>query len=364
MVARPVLPFSHPVFNAHLAPVQLVIDKSDDQLMKKNTSRVFQEISHWHNHRRPIGGKGNVMKLTEKQKFFAHRRNQFFMAEMRDYAASLTNAAGGRLEPEVIFLRSGKDTKTKTLETSKSVEHASNKLKEKKVTSKAGSKAKLGVKETAAANTEKKRNEAVDKQIQAWMKMRDTFDKESNLAARYLKAKQYLISRPSDNRDTIQAEVSTYLLNVLLLLWTEKCAAGERDSSLHIAAFIWDMVCQISKMKVGVTTEIAECLTKTTKALRLPPVEPVQLRKSTKSTVRFNSLDSSRLAKLDIGLSATEFQLLHAAPFFDRNMGSAPDPRVRDFEPDEWQRRVLDEIDAKRSLFVVAPTSAGKTFIS
>ena len=45
-------------------------------------------------------------------------------------------------------------------------------------------------------------------------------------------------------------------------------------------------------------------------------------------------------------------------------MDSAPDPRVHDFEPDKWQRDVLDQIDAKNSLFVVAPTSAGKTFIS
>lgn len=48
----------------------------------------------------------------------------------------------------------------------------------------------------------------------------------------------------------------------------------------------------------------------------------------------------------------------------DRNMDSAPDSRVHDFEPDRWQRDVLDLIDAKKSVFVVAPTSAGKTFIS
>lgn len=67
---------------------------------------------------------------------------------------------------------------------------------------------------------------------------------------------------------------------------------------------------------------------------------------------------------LDIGTSSLEFQLVQAGPYLDRSMGSAPDPRVPDFEPDKWQREILDEIDVRKSLFVVAPTSAGKTFIS
>jgi superfamily II RNA helicase len=44
-------------------------------------------------------------------------------------------------------------------------------------------------------------------------------------------------------------------------------------------------------------------------------------------------------------------------------MDSASDPRVP-FKPDGWQRKVLDELDQGNSLFVVAPTSAGKTFIA
>lgn len=72
----------------------------------------------------------------------------------------------------------------------------------------------------------------------------------------------------------------------------------------------------------------------------------------------------SRKECLDTQLSPLEFQPTHAGPFFDRNMGSETDPWVHDFELDKWQRGVLGQVDAKNSIFVVAPTSAGKTFIS
>ncbi|KOS20292.1 putative helicase [Escovopsis weberi] len=57
------------------------------------------------------------------------------------------------------------------------------------------------------------------------------------------------------------------------------------------------------------------------------------------------------------------FQLEHGGPFMERRFDSQPDDRVP-FDPDAWQRKVLDSIDADNSLLVLAPTSAGKTFIS
>ncbi|KAH7193064.1 uncharacterized protein B0J16DRAFT_300657 [Fusarium flagelliforme] len=56
-------------------------------------------------------------------------------------------------------------------------------------------------------------------------------------------------------------------------------------------------------------------------------------------------------------------QLEHGGPYMDRQFNSQPDARVQ-FEPDAWQRDVLDSIDANESVLVIAPTSAGKTFIS
>ncbi|PGG98688.1 hypothetical protein GX51_06695 [Blastomyces parvus] len=364
-ISRPVLPFRHPVFDAHLAPVRLTIDKSHSQGITKNTSRIFQELSHWHNHRRPVGPKIVGPKMTDKQAFFANRRNQFFMAEMADYAASLTNPTGGILKPETVFIQSGKDDKQKKSAASKPTITPRPKANEKKGPAKSSGK-KNPTKDLAAAANEKKKKETIDKQLQAWAKVKTIFDKESDLAIRFTNVKKYLAERPSDSRVTLEAEVSTYLLSILVQLWINRCTAGERDNSLHIAAFIWDMVCRIAKIKEGITPEIAAYVNETVKALRLPEVElGVQpSRKSTQAAVEFSLLESAKKGTLDIGLSPTEFQLTHAAPFFDRNMDSAPDSRVRDFEPDAWQRQVLDEIDKNRSLFVVAPTSAGKTFIS
>ncbi len=59
-----------------------------------------------------------------------------------------------------------------------------------------------------------------------------------------------------------------------------------------------------------------------------------------------------------------EFLLEHCGPYLERSFDSAPDPRVPSFHPDAWQRKVLDAIDANKSVLAVAPTSAGKTFIS
>ena len=57
------------------------------------------------------------------------------------------------------------------------------------------------------------------------------------------------------------------------------------------------------------------------------------------------------------------WQLRLFGEYLDRSFDSRPDPRVT-FHPDAWQREVLDKIDRDESILVVAPTSAGKTFIS
>jgi len=80
-------------------------------------------------------------------------------------------------------------------------------------------------------------------------------------------------------------------------------------------------------------------------------------------TVKLGAKSSNYPATL-IGLSYNRFQLEYVGPYMLRNVDSAPDPRVTAFYPDKWQRDLLDVADANQSALIVAPTSAGKTFIS
>ena len=57
--------------------------------------------------------------------------------------------------------------------------------------------------------------------------------------------------------------------------------------------------------------------------------------------------------------SPARFQLAHMGAQMSRSVRAAPDARVDGFDPDFWQRRLLDVVDAGDSALVVAPTSCG-----
>jgi superfamily II RNA helicase len=84
---------------------------------------------------------------------------------------------------------------------------------------------------------------------------------------------------------------------------------------------------------------------------------------------------------MSIQENPVEWQLGVFGEHMDRSFDSQPDPHVK-FEPNRWQREVLDRLDQNENVLVVAPTrygfllfhlitpefkhlnSAGKTFIS
>ncbi|GKZ23205.1 hypothetical protein AbraIFM66951_000706 [Aspergillus brasiliensis] len=351
-----VLPFNNHDFDRHLKPISLAIDESAAGKDDAAVSRIFEEISHWHNHRRPLDQR-NTVPLSK----WLLRRNQNFMKETERYAASLTDA-----KTETIFVKTKIDIKSfpgkssapgviERGETSRSTKNVSKQARQQKTSMSASVKAQT------EDYFQKQRENNLVKQLDAWKSKRHGIEQVDNLAQRYQDAFQYLHDLKKKGDCLIELEILAYLLMTLTQLWKRRCEEEEKKP-MAIVALIWSMILRISKAKQGITVDIRCLVEGTIKALNLPAIS-IPCDNSGKATSSFTPLTSQH-ANLQTGLSPVEFQLVHAGPYFDRNMESAPDPRVHGFEPDRWQREILDQIDTKASLFVVAPTSAGKTFIS
>jgi superfamily II DNA or RNA helicase len=354
-----VLPFSNSVFEEHLAPIELDIDRSGE-IAEATSATIFREVSHWHNTKRPIDPKlrEETQLRSAKQRFFANRRNQWFMAEMMAYAASLTNAIGRTLEPEIVTT----GAKKPLAPTDKKEEQVKPKVNPKGG-KKGGPNKKQAIMAEIAASKSKKDEVSSEKLLQGWRLTCASLEKEPTLVGRYQKTKQYLATFNTDlKREVLEGEVRLYMLNVLLGMWISHCREKTKDKGYHVAALIFDTITAFTKLRAPITKTVAACITTSIKTLELPQVSVPTPDGDRKLAFTF-VLQTPPTLDLAIPLAARQFQLSHCGPYFERSIDSAPDHRVP-FEPDAWQRKVLDEIDAKRSLLVIAPTSAGKTFIS
>lgn len=122
---------------------------------------------------------------------------------------------------------------------------------------------------------------------------------------------------------------------------------------------LWSKASEASKLPL--TEEVKRQLTAIEASLRIPlQVDPQAV--TLKRPLAFKPVDIDKRL-LPSGTDPKEFQLDHCGPYMERSFDSQPDPRVP-FDPDAWQRKVLDAIDENKSVLAVAPTSAGKTFIS
>lgn len=351
-----VLPFTNSVFDEHLRPIKLEVSRSGGKT-DTTTAQVFREVTHWHNQRSLSQKQRVIQEKDPKMAKKALRRNQFFMAEMTSYAASLTNAVGKVLDPETITL----GDKAKPTAPGQSIENKKPKQQQKQSVKNINAN-KQAMLADIAASSKRKDEESAKQLYQAWSVFCDGLEKQVDLPSRYNKARQYLANLNSAaKRQTLGPEVRMYMLNVLLEMWIRFCRDGNKEKGVYVAALLFDTARTLCSFP-SVSGTIARCLKATVERLHLPTLDIPPEQGDRKLPFKF-VLDETMASDLTLTLSPEEFQLLHCGPYFDRTIDSAPDPRVA-FEPDAWQRRVLDEIDARRSLLVIAPTSAGKTFIS
>ena len=301
------------------------------------------------------------------------RTNQFYMNEMTSYAASLTGAKGKALDAETITV--GPKVLVKIAEEKPEKPSAKSKKEEPepKALNKKGA-AKKGTKAAAAGlskkdqmiadNKERKGGNEADKALNAWSTVMKGIDVISDDQDRYIKTMEYLNGLDSAKSTYLEAEVYTYILQSLLTWWSTYCKAEKKSQGYHVVALIWTTIRSLCTSKAPVSKEIVQIMTKICTLLgisdALTGFNPTPIERK----LSFNFKYPLQTQNLRIVGTQAEFQLNYCGPYMDRMLDAKPDPRVSSFVPDGWQRDVLDQLDSNKSVFVVAPTSAGKTFIS
>ena len=271
-----VLPFSNSVFDKHLEPVKLQVDETAGLQQSSASHRVFREVTHWHNAKKPLIPKGPPTAASAKQEFWAAKRNQMFMAEMQKYAASLTNAVGRSLEPESVIVGATKPTSRQLTATADSVAtdsdsaDSSSSAKGKSQPKKGGGKkaaqsaGKQAMMNSIAAGKAKKDEAASEKIVSSWHLVCKNFEADKDTRSRYKKAKEYLTNLQSTWRDVIGAECELYMLHTLLQYWIDACRRKEKQKHVEITALIWSHARNICKAS-SVTKEVVSSLDLTSK---------------------------------------------------------------------------------------------------
>lgn len=362
--ALAILPFSNPVFDKHLASINLRVTPFKSS--ERRSGRIFQEVSHWHTAKRRLDPKqAQQTPATAKDKARALKRDQRFMAEMQSYAASLTNAAGKALEPETVTAPDPKANKMPVVKESDSTGSSNRKSQGAQAQNNRKGAGKKAMLQDIAASKAVKDSENEDKLFAAWRTVRTNLESERSLQSKYHKIRTYLRDLPDQKRRILEAEVqfhlSVILFDIYRTLRKSTDAFSSKEELFGVISLLWDTA-RKTAMLDSLTIIIADSLKEIIKALHLP--DPGIPNVTTDRKLACNpGLLILKDNEIAIDLDDRDFQLLHCGPYMDRNLDSAPDSRVP-FQPDGWQRRVLDDLDAQKSVFVVAPTSAGKTFIS
>ncbi|CAG8926156.1 unnamed protein product [Penicillium salamii] len=361
-----VLPFFNSVFDDHLKPMHLEVDESTEPKNNQKPPKEFIEENHWHNSK-PLEEKGRTVLTPQEQQRY-RKRNQFFMSEMENYAASLAGSTGST-SPEIIVtgdpLKSNQSVRAKPQQKSTPNNNRSSGEAMKGLNKKKNAQNKSGnpdVRALAAASIQQKATEAAQKQKQKWKAVyQDQFACIADLETRFTKLNHYLSTMSKEMRCVLEPDVLLCLIHTLVqLIFLERQSIDE-NRHLFIVTRIWELISRLIKIKEGISADILNYVDKVCQILGLPSV---QLELQSKEPLSFKPFEPPTEFSMRIGISPVEFQLSHGGHCMERTIETSPDPRTPDFDPDLWQRKVLDQIDLKKSVFIVAPTSAGKTFIS
>ncbi|EJT80287.1 DEAD/DEAH box helicase [Gaeumannomyces tritici R3-111a-1] len=346
--AQDVLPFSHPVLDDFFGGVSLEISSAPERVISTD---IFREVSHWHNAKKKLGGRAKPRPLD----FWARKRHQRLMADTISYAASLSGGSGATIKPETIFMV-----------TSAPAEKAQDwKLALREKTASAAASKKAAAASKNAKNKKGKTDSPKDPRQAAAQKA----DLKTAAAHRVWDVKRKELEKVADLQKRLKM-TELFESELLKPAQLHKPAMSEfaHDVSLYIckilAGTLKDIMPRAVEHESPESEEVMDHIWRRITHLRGQPLsESLSAELSEFAAALQGFTERAAADGKNTPGTSIEFQLERYGPYMERGFDSAPDPRVP-FKPDAWQRKVLDAIDDNKSMCVIAPTSAGKTFIS
>lgn len=353
------LAFAHSVFDRCIDGVRTVTDHHDPlSEAKKSLSVLLNPFAGVFDpqsapaHRAlakapPVDAKARVRKL---------KRDQRQMTHLTRLAGSLTGVAGVTLQQEVIV-------------TAPPPSSSKNKSSQISVVPKTKTKPGKAVTLSKAeqirqANTKQKAAQADASADTWWRNQLEELKKHS--LTKQQEALDLLFRNPKAQEEWLKAEMTLYRLDLVVRSWIEDPKAEDTVVAERYRVRILAEIKNVGSMK-GCTPSIRKTLAGLLNALGMGGVELSKHslgdsadRNPLFSFTRTWSKSKERPAYpyFPIEESPVEFQLRAFGDFMDRSMDSKVDHRTS-FDPDAWQRVVLDKVDQRSSMLVVAPTSAG-----
>ncbi|KAI0310815.1 hypothetical protein OF83DRAFT_1252292 [Amylostereum chailletii] len=369
--ALTLVPFHNPVFDTELASVYIPVAADSEDIatdLEFSQGTAFRDINHWHAHKRTIlpkhlGGQ-EPKPATEKDRRKKLRSEQRFMSSMQQLAATLTGASGGSLKQIVITTVGDKPRPSKLRPPPPA----------QKIPQKKGKPAKLSSADKIRqqkAGADRAKEDAVS--AEWWSQQQAGLAKLTGIPAK-LEALRRLCRNPRTEHGWLAVEVPLYRMNLEIMQWIAD-PAQETDAVRDIYSV--SLLRQVKEVyaKPGLTPAVVAALESILTSIGFAEYIPTLTASTTVSEdARPLSFEFTKLLKSKSKRPVHKFMCITEDPivwqlrvfgeYMDRSTDSQPDPRVA-FNPDAWQREVLDCLDQKDcSVLVVAPTSAGKTFIS
>lgn len=365
-----VLPFSNPVFEQYLKDVNLPTDPTSPSQTRyeKTIYETFISDAAMRKLKRGKAGPTENYRPSEKKKWWQLKGDQIYQADMLKYALSLSGTGGVGLAPERIITTSPSDRKKVEAAPAPSAsdkKEIAGKNKNVKANPKAGAKVSKAA-EIKAANAALMAAKAGKKAPDVWKQFYTAEVASSRTDRARVVVLTNFILKSADENYTVEARLfkCSYLLNI----WRDEyCSAAERaKEGYEIVALLFSEATKIvtsSALSKQIRAHI-DTLFAVLGFSTLPVPEGTPALPSKPLTITPPPVPTGAAAsKTRVGITSLEFQLQYCGPYMDRNLDSSKDDRVR-FSPDRWQVSVLDALDADKSVFVIAPTSAGKTFIA